>query len=212
MKASLKWLADQGLEVECVVDVGASDGRWSKLAMRYFPNARYILFEPNPIHFKALRSLIAKCQQAHFIEMAVADFQGTIKFVGEDAFGGVISRQPADSDNAIEVAVTTLDASLQNFEGPYLLKLDTHGVEKAILDGASQVIENSSILVIEAYNFRISAEAVLFWELCEYLHDRGFVVADAIDIMHRPLDGAFWQCDLVFVRNSWPNLAISTYD
>lgn len=115
-------------------------------------------------------------------------------------------------DYGIEVPVTTLDASLEDFDGPCLLKLDTHGVEKAILEGANTVLENSTILIIEAYNFQISAEAILFWELCQYLHERGFIVADAIDIMHRALDGAFWQCDVVFVRNSWPNSKLVTYE
>lgn len=87
MRASLKWLAKQGFQVECVVDVGASDGRWSKTAMKSFPDARYVLFEPNPTHFRHLQSFAAKNSRTHVVSAAVADFQGTVNFDGRDPQG-----------------------------------------------------------------------------------------------------------------------------
>src|SRR5258706_13745129 len=33
-------------EIASVIDLGASDGKWSLQAMRHFPHARYLLFEP----------------------------------------------------------------------------------------------------------------------------------------------------------------------
>src|SRR5258708_19676318 len=41
-------------KVETVIDVGASDGRWSRKIMQYYPNARYLLIEANQVHEAAL--------------------------------------------------------------------------------------------------------------------------------------------------------------
>jgi hypothetical protein len=67
------------------------------------------------------------------------------------------------------------------------------------------------VLVIEAYNYRISGEALLFWELCAYLAERGFRPVDLVDSMHRPYDDAFWQMDLVFVRSTWAGFAYNAF-
>jgi hypothetical protein len=55
MEAGLLRTARRGIEVATIVDVGASDGRWSDLATRYFPSARYLLIEANSVHEPGLR-------------------------------------------------------------------------------------------------------------------------------------------------------------
>jgi hypothetical protein len=54
MDDGLKWLADNGFEFGTVLDVGASDGRWSAECMEFFPEATYVLFEPQPVHSESL--------------------------------------------------------------------------------------------------------------------------------------------------------------
>ena len=40
--------------------------------------------------------------------------------------------------------------------GPYLLKLDTHGFELQIIQGAEEMLRNTELAVIEAYIFRLN--------------------------------------------------------
>ena len=40
-RAALKRISSRGVTVKTVIDVGASDGRWSLAAMDYFPDANY---------------------------------------------------------------------------------------------------------------------------------------------------------------------------
>jgi hypothetical protein len=67
------------------------------------------------------------------------------------------------------------------------------------------------VLIIESYNFRITDEAMLFWELCAYLQTKGFRCVDLVDVLHRDRDLAFWQIDLVFIRDDWEGFNIITY-
>src|SRR5438067_8913981 len=54
MADGLRLLAQIGVEPATIVDVGASDGRWSELARAVFPAAELFLFEPQPVHAAAL--------------------------------------------------------------------------------------------------------------------------------------------------------------
>jgi Methyltransferase FkbM domain len=110
--------------------------------------------------------------------------------------------------------MTTINASVSQLqlEGPYLLKLDTHGYEKNILEGAGDTLDETEVLIIEAYNYRISDEAFLFWELCAFLSDRGFRPIDLVNVLHRLKDNSLWQMDLFFIKSTWEGFNDVSYE
>ena len=212
MTHGLQWLSNHGLHIKTVLDVGASDGRWSMECMAFFPDARYILFEPQPVHSDALRRFAQSCKAAVVpIRKAVGARVGHTFFDASDPLGGALAS--SEGDHIIKVEVTTIDSSISalDAEGPYLLKLDTHGFEKGILEGASKALEQSAALVIEAYNYRITEEALLFWELCAFLSGKGFRPIDMVDVMHREHDDSLWQVDIFFIRSSWEGFNYKSY-
>jgi len=46
------------LEVATIIDVGASNGVWSEIALRHWPQAHDLLIEANPVHETALRAYV----------------------------------------------------------------------------------------------------------------------------------------------------------
>jgi hypothetical protein len=99
----------------------------------------------------------------------------------------------------------------RNLGGPFLLKLDTHGFEVPILEGAHETLTQSSMLIIEAYNFTLRPGCLRFYELCPYLEARGFRCVDVFDVSVRPLDNAFWQMDMVFLPSTHPVFSSDGY-
>ena len=89
-------------------------------------------------------------------------------------------------------------------KGPFLLKLDTHGVEIPILQGATSTLQNTNLLIAEAYNFTFGKPAVPFWELCQFVSNLGLRPLDVFDILYREVHQAFWQFDLLFARANAP--------
>jgi FkbM family methyltransferase len=181
--------------------------------MNFFPEASYVLFEPQPVHSDALDSFAKSCKQTVIlIKKAVGASEGHTFFDASDPFGGALARND-EGDNTIKVGLTTLDAGVSQLEveAPYLLKLDTHGFEKSILAGAGDTLKKTDILIIEAYNYNITDEAFLFWELCAFLSDRGFRPIDLADVMHRQYDNSLWQMDLFFIRSSWEGFNYTSY-
>jgi hypothetical protein len=102
-----------------------------------------------------------------------------------------------------QVPVKTIDTivSERNLTGTFLLKFDTHGYELPILKGARQALNKTSIIIMEAYNFQISDNALRFHEMCAHMESLGFRCYDIADPMLRDYDKSFWQMDLFFCRN-----------
>ena len=192
-RAALKRMSSRGVTVKTVIDVGASDGRWSLATMDYFPDAKYLLVEANPVHQPALEAFCQTHSQATYELAAASDTSGTLQFDGSAPFGG--SADPENLETAIEVKAV----------------LDTHGHEVPILEGAENVLANASLVVIEVYCYQLTPTSLLFDEMVAYMRAKGFGVVDMSDPLWRPEDKCFWQIDLYFEPLTMPYLQKNTY-
>jgi FkbM family methyltransferase len=195
-----------------VIDVGASTGSWSAAFMEYFPNCQYLLIEAQPIHEKALIQFCHEHGNAQMVLAAAGEYQGQIYFNAKDPLGGQASYTPYVSDN-IQIPVITIDneISSRKLPGPYMIKMDTHGFEVPILNGASRILAETDVIIMECYNFRIAPECLLFYEMCDYMERFGFRCIDLVDPFNRPYDDSFWQMDLVFVKDNRPEFLYLDY-
>lgn len=198
--AALKRCKGRELHIETIIDVGASDGRWSLLARKFFPQTFCLLIEAQEGHKKALEKVKCRVSRFDYIIAAAGDHQGATYFDVGDLFGGLASATPV-GNKCISVPMVTVDdeVSRRNLLPPYLLKLDTHGFELPILEGAKNTLASASLVVIEAYNFRLTDDSLKFHEMCSYMEGKGFSCVDLVQPMHRPGDRAFWQMDLFFI-------------
>jgi FkbM family methyltransferase len=212
LKAALGRIAARNLAVETIIDIGASDGRWSQSAQPYFPKARCLLIEANPFHQEKLNQYKQADKRVEYVLAAASDKVGSIYFYGDDyPFGGAASHTAHDG-HCVSVSATTIDAQVQekNLQGPFLIKLDTHGFEVPILNGAAEALKATNLLVIETYNFDlIPGTSLRFHEMCAFLEERGFRPIDMCDPLHRKRDNVFWQVDLFFVPATRPEFQIN---
>ncbi|HYR89160.1 MAG TPA: FkbM family methyltransferase [Terriglobia bacterium] len=212
LRAALRRLSARHIPLETIIDVGASNGCWTEELLPFYPQARYLCVEAQPVHKQALDAFVLKHGNVEYVLAAAGDRKGKLFFEASDPFGGVASEAPFET-NCIVVPVTTLDMEVQSrkLKPPYLIKLDTHGFEVPILDGASRTLESTAVLIIEVYNFDIAPGALRFPAMCQYLETRGFRCIDVFDPMFRPGDGAFWQADMVFVSSDRPEFRLNSY-
>ena len=197
---ALRRLKARGLQISCILDVGASDGRWSRGIESLWPDARFHLIEANTVHEPALRRLCARNGNYSFARAAAAEAVGEIYFDARDRHGGLASQQRRDGMISLPATSLAHEVDAQGLKPPYLIKLDTHGYEVPILKGAEPLFGDTAALVIEVYNFTQGPEALRFWEMCRHLEERGFRVIDITEPAWRPHDEAFWQADFVFLK------------
>jgi hypothetical protein len=110
------------------------------------------------------------------------------------------------------IEVTSIDSEVERLQlpGPYLIKLDTHGVEVPILEGALKTLQDTTILIIECYNFSTPLPCLSFWAMCSWMESRGYRPVDMFDELYRD-DGALWQMDIVFERMDSPVFERATW-
>ena len=204
MPGLLARAAARGLRPGTVIDVGASDGIWSLRAHKHFPTSRFLLFEPLQERQTVLTRLREK-HGFHIVSSVAGARSGTVSFAVDPELDGSGVAGPGATTTR-DVPVEAIDAVIASRElpGPFLLKLDTHGYEVPVLEGASAVLQQTELLIIEAYNFTLTPNCLRFHELCTWLEARGFRCCDLADPMRRPGDGALWQMDLVFAPSSSP--------
>jgi FkbM family methyltransferase len=210
MEEGLLRMKKLGILPDTIVDIGAAQGSWTIKGLKFWPNSRYELVEPlseNENHLKELK--IAK-RNINF-HLAVAGESSGEAWLevspdldGSGVYGG-------STLNSRQVPIVRVDDIVRETVGSILLKLDTHGYELPILKGAEEALKRTSLLVIEVYGFRISPTCLLFHELSTELEKWGFRLIDMVDIMRRPGDNAFWQCDAFYIRKDHPVFQNITY-
>lgn len=206
-RQAFRRLQKRGIPVETVIDVGASNGCWSREMMQVYPQARYFCIEAKTEHEPALRQFKSEKPNVEFIIAAAGDREGEVNFYSppNEPFGGSARHKPFGRHNSV-VPMVSIDGlcGTKKLAPPYLIKLDTHGFEVPILDGAAKALEQTNLLIIEAYNFRYRPEMLTFWELCSRLEREGFRCLDLMTPVHRPDDEVLFQVDLIFARATRP--------
>jgi FkbM family methyltransferase len=211
MEAALARCAARAHGMRTVIDVGASDGRWSRVARGILPPAHYFMLDARSEHQPGLARTAADPAFSYQI-CAAGNRNGEIYFDATALFGGQASDTPYDK-NCIVVPVRTLDSLVAEraLEGPFAIKLDTHGYEVQILEGAPETLKRTALLIIECYNFRMTPQTLLAHEMCAYLAERGFRCIDLCDPLYRARDGALWQMDLFFAPDTHAAFESNSY-
>ena len=203
MDGGLKRCLERGLNINTVIDVGASNSSWSRMCMESFPNAKYLMIEAQDAHKKDLEKFKKENSNVDYVLAAAGNREGTIYFDNESLFGGLASETPFEK-NCIEVPVLTIDNEIKkrNLKPPFLIKLDTHGFEVPILEGAKDVVKQAELIIIETYNFQINKDSLKYYQMCKYMENLGFSSIEMVDILLRPFDKSFWQMDTFFIPSN----------
>ena len=88
MRGAMQALAQQGIPICSIVDIGASDGQWAEMAMAFFPQANYLLIEAQTVHQEKLDTFVKNHTNAQYCLAAAGDKVGRIYFDAGDPFGG----------------------------------------------------------------------------------------------------------------------------
>jgi FkbM family methyltransferase len=193
--SSLKLLRKDGLRVGTIIDVGVQHE--TRELIEAFPDKKHLLFEPvvenyeqieknySKIDYELIRAAASDEDGEGLLEVHVhpgeAGPQHTSSLIEPHArathddmphlhgyFREVVQRH---------IAQSKLDTIIRNgaYEKPYLLKLDVDGNELKILQGASETLQHTSCVIIEASLSDLFLRG-------NYLHSLGFVLWDIVDL------------------------------
>lgn len=209
---ALTRLRGHGFSVAAVIDIGASDGRWSRKTMPCFPGARFLGVEPLAERAAALAEMKASCPRFDYVIAAAGsgEVAEVTLNVAADLDGSTVDGTDGEARPVRSATLDELVAERQ-LTGPYLLKFDTHGFEDEILRGAERTLAATSVIIMEVYNFDITRHALRFPQMCARLEALGFRCYDMADPLLRPYDRCLWQMDFYFCRADAPFFRHTSY-
>ena len=209
MSSAVQRIREHDIPIKSILDIGASNGKWSIHTMDVFPSASYLAIEPLHERKDALENLKKRYSNFDYVLCVAGDTddQEVTLNVSDDLDGSTVD---GTGGELRKVPVRTVDAiiSERKLGGPFLLKFDTHGYEIPILNGARDTLDRTNVIVMEVYNFEITDLAKRFHEMCLHMEKLGFRCYDIANPMLRLYDKAFWQMDIFFCRS---NSRIFTY-
>lgn len=213
LAGALDRLIKHQLAMNQMISIGAGSGSDSIYISRRFGNVPVLMIEAQGEHEHALAQLKRKHPEVDYCLCAATAIDGEVSFSAESLTGGAVV---ADAAGTRRVPARRIDSIVaeRRLSGPFFLKFDTHGVEVDILQGATETLSNTSLVMMEVYNFKLNfvqRRNLTFWEMIPYLQDRGFRCVDFCDPLFRPGDGVLWQMHMFFIRADHPVFESNSY-
>jgi len=204
----LAWIAKQiKFSPRAIVDVGASDGRWTKPALPLFPDARFLLIEPLDQHEAALKALAQQEDRLSYFQGLVGRESGTVRFMQHGYQSSVLgTRDGTDFGETKELSMFTLDEVIRErqFPAPEIIKLDIEGCELEALHGATEALRSAVMVQVEVSLIPFKKDLPLMDDVVGFMAVQGFRVLDVFGVYGRPLDGLPVQGECFFIKKDSP--------
>jgi FkbM family methyltransferase len=204
----LRHLGMRGFYPRNVVDVGANRGRWSEKAMTVFPQARYVLLEPQIEMKSHLDRFCARYPgRVRWIHAGAGAANGSLPFTLTGSTSSTFTYSPEQAQDLgltqRVVPVLTLDHVCAEYVGdiPELVKIDAEGFEFEILKGASSLLGKVEVFLLELPFMQPRPGALLFRDAIVQMAAYGYDVYDFTTFQQRPYDAAIGQAEVVFARS-----------
>lgn len=200
-----KNLQSSGFQPNFIMDIGSNIGGWTRNFLRYFPNTNVLMVEPQERLKPRFQDLLD--DQVKYLAAGVGNQDGVLKFTlheRDDSCSFVYSEEQAKELGLqqIEVPIKTINSIIKenNFPVPDLIKIDAEGLDLEVLDGASDIMGKTEIILVEATVcssvYKNTMAAVI-----KKMDENGYQVYEVTDL-NRPFadNPILWLIELVFVK------------
>lgn len=190
-------LAGQGYLPDLIIDVGAYEGDWSRLARKVFPDAPILLVEPQAEKEAPLRLAMSEIGNARLHQSALAADGKEHRFFVMETGSSLLSENSNVAREVRTLKTETLD-SLPGKASNIFLKLDVQGGELGVLAGGQQTLKACSLIQLEVALLPYNEGAPTFLQVVTYMNELGFVPLDISGFI-RPDGVNLVQVDMLFV-------------
>ena len=200
MRFGTESLAGRGFSPSVILDIGAFEGDWSKMAMEIWPAAKFVMIETNPNKAELLRR-DPQLRDAALIESLLGPTDGAeVTFYIMESGSSLFKEHSGVERRPVTLKQRTLDSITADLDCVDFIKMDVQGYELEVLKGGRQTLARAQAILIELSLIEINEGAPLLDEALSFMRAAGFAAYDILEIHRRPLDGAMNQIDVLFVR------------
>ena len=200
-------LKRSGFAPKHIWDVGANHGNWTRAAIHYFPDAEYTLIEPQDALKAHVQDLIRNGHKLRWISAGAGNRAGTLPlYIATLDHSSSFLDLPRIKEAAaqrVEVPMRTLNEirTTLSLPVPDMLKIDAEGLDLKVLEGATDLLGHTEIVLAEAsigqLDFENRAGALI-----AAMDDYRYRLIDITDVLRSPSSDALWLCELAFLLKS----------
>jgi FkbM family methyltransferase len=210
IKTFLEDIKARGFNPGSILDIGANQGDWTRMAKAVFPNASFFLMEPQQEMRDPLNQLCSEFEDISWIEAGAGSRGGKlVQTIWDDLQGSSflphVDEKLLQTGKQREVDIITIDSLLEshNLKTPDLVKLDIQGFELEALSGATTLFGHTEIFILEVslFSFNDVPGMPILREVVDFMGERGYETYDIPGFLRRPFDGALGQVDLAFAKS-----------
>lgn len=205
MEEGLLRLGRLGIAPGRILDIGAYEGWWARLARSVFPQAHIHLFEAQSEKKPALERAAADIGNAEVRIAALGAQAGQeVEFlIPETPFGttgsSIYAERTGYKQKNRKVRLERLDDLLARNPPAELIKLDVQGSEIDVLNGGLATLAAALAVILEVSLLNYNEGAPLFADVVRFLDEQGFQLLDLVDLRRGKM-GVLYQADAVFLR------------
>ena len=213
IEKAIKVIKKMNIGEHIIVDVGGATGATAKIFSQYFQNTKIWIFEPIEENYRKLQSLSSENNNFIIIPKAAGNKKGktTLNIASRITSSSLFALNP-DKDSKFfseilkteetkEIEITTLDDALPKDKHISILKLDVQGYELEVLKGASEVLTNIILIILEMNNHDGYQGAPKYYEVDKYLRENNFVLFDIFPSLKDDDQLKEWDCIYINKNN-----------
>jgi FkbM family methyltransferase len=193
----MDFVADRAIDT--VLDVGANVGQFAGSLRAKGYRGRIISFEPM---FAAYEALAAKATaddnwEVKNLALGAKSERTTINVAASSVYSSILplTDTAVQFDNATAVTrmetieVRKLDDVCPDLSGNVMLKIDTQGYERQVLEGSQETLPMLKGILMELPIIHLYQSTWQFHEAVEFMAEAGFVPAQIHPVNYHPADG-----------------------
>ena len=170
----------RGFRPTLILDIGANRGTWTIMAKKIFPEAAFLMVEPQPEMRASLDAICSEYNNIQWVEAGAGANKGIlVQTIWEDLAGS--SFLPAVREDLLasgkqrEAKICTIDSLLidKGLKIPELVKLDIQGFELEALRGAESLFGKTELFILETSLYSFMEGQPLIREVISFMGDRG---------------------------------------
>ena len=202
--------------ISVIIDVGANEGQFASGYILNPKIRRIISFEPLTDAFKVLGQRSSKFDNWDAHQVAVGNQSGetTINVSMNSVSSSVrqltdVHVGAAPNSECVKtelVNLRTLDSVLKDYfdvleRGNIMLKIDTQGYEREVLEGAKETLSKTKIVLVEVSFEVLYAGQALFEEIHSEMSSAGYKVYNIIPGLTDNHTGRLLQADFIYRKS-----------
>jgi len=191
-------------KVNHIVDVGANLGQWTRIALKYYPNSFYSLFEPQANLKNRMSDLLVNPKVSLYTAGAGSK-NDTLKLTLVDRHDSCTFKYTEEEAKSmgfeqIDVPVYSLSKffSGKKLPVPELIKIDAEGFDMEVLKGCVDFFGKTEIFFVEASISNPNINNTLKMVI-DFMNSKGYRMLDITDLNRPWPNGALWLVEAVFV-------------